>query len=65
VVVVVRVAWQKAPERWEAANLVQVDQEGRLQVWGEDGRLLAVVEPGDWIDAQADDGPVVQPPQAF
>jgi hypothetical protein len=65
VVVVARVAWQKETERWDTADVAEVDQAGRLRVWSPDGRLLAVIEPGDWIDARANDGPVIQPPQAF
>jgi hypothetical protein len=65
VVVVARVTWQKEPERWEDGEIAEPDQAGRLRIWSYDGRLLAVLEAGDWIDARTDDRTVIQPPNAF
>lgn len=64
-VVVARVVWQKEPKRWEEGDVAEPDETGRLRIWSDDGRLLAVIEAGDWIDARADEGPVIVPLQAF
>jgi hypothetical protein len=64
-VVVARVAWQKEPMRWDEGDIAEPDETGRLRVWDHEGRLIEVLEAGDWIDARADDGPVIIPPQAF
>jgi hypothetical protein len=64
-VVVARVVWQKEQERWENGDLAEIDPDGRLQIKSYSGEVIDTIEAGDWIDAQVDDGPIIQPLQAF
>ena len=64
-VVVARVVWQQEPERWENGDSADLDVDGRLQIKSDSGEVIDAIEAGDWIDAQVDDGPIIQPLQAF
>ena len=64
-VVVARIVFQTEPERYEDGDMALVDAEGRLQIIGRSGEVIDTIEAGDWIDAQANDGQVLIPPDAF